>query len=153
MRKLLATLLVIILLPILIPLAILAFATWLFHGALLHVLVWTCWCTRGTNLLLVYSNSPIWHDYIEQNIIPQLPSSTIVLNWSERRTWQWYSLPVMVMRFFGGSREFNPMVVAFRPCRLAKTFRFWQAFKDYKHGNKEPLATLENAMFNYACKP
>ena len=122
---------------------------YLIHGAVLYCFVWLCWCTRGKHVLLVYSDSPVWHAYIEENIIPRLPSSTITLNWSQRRTWRWYSLSVMVFRFVGGTREFNPMIIAFRPFRRAKTFRFWQAFKDYKHGNKATLQSLERDMFTY----
>ena len=149
MRKIFEILLVLLLLPLLIPIIVLAVATWLLHGAALYSLVWICWCTRGTRLLLVYSDSPIWHDYIEANIIPRLPRSTIVLNWSQRRAWYWYSLPVMVVGYFGGTREFNPMVVAFRPFRWARVFRFWRAFQDYKHGDEHTLKTLEREMFAY----
>ena len=149
MRKILEILLVVLFLPLLIPLALIALALYLIHGAALYAIVWLCWCTRGKHVLLVYSDSPIWHDYIEENIIPRLPRSTIILNWSQRRTWRWYSLPVTVVRFFGGTREFNPLVVAFRPCRRARTFRFWQAFRDYKHGNKRTLDAVERDMFAY----
>jgi hypothetical protein len=146
-RATLKFLLVLILIPLLIPLAVVALATHLIHGAVLYALVWLCWCTRGKHILLVYSDSPVWRDYVEDNIIPRLPPSTIVLNWSRRCTWRWYSLPVMVFRFFGGTREFNPMVVVLRPFRRARRFRFWQAFKDYKHGNKTTLQSLERDMF------
>lgn len=149
MRKILEILVVVLLLPLLIPLALFALATYLVHGAALYTIVWLCWSTRGKNVLLVYSDSPIWHDYIEENIIPRLPRSTTILNWSQRRTWRWYSLAVMIVRFFAGTREFNPMVVAFRPFRRARTFRFWQAFKDYKHGNKRTLDSVERDMFAY----
>ncbi len=149
MRKILEILLVVLFLPLLIPLALFALAMYLIHGAALYAIVWLCWCTRGKHVLLVYSDSPIWHDYIEENIIPRLPRSTIILNWSQRRTWRWYSLAVMVVRFFGGTREFNPLVVAFRPFRRARTFRFWQAFRDYKHGNKRTLDSVERDMFAY----
>jgi len=152
MRRFLEILIVILLLPLLIPIAFLALTTWLVHGVLLNVLVWICWCTRGTNLLLVYSDSPVWHDYIEENLIPRLPESTIVLNWSQRRTWRWYSLPVMVLRYFGGTREFNPMIVAFRPFRWATTFRFFQAFKDYKHGKQQTLVSMERDLFAYLAR-
>jgi hypothetical protein len=149
MPKLLQILVAIPLIIILIPLALLVVATWLLHGLALNVLVWLCWCSRGKHLLLVYSDSPHWHDYIEDNIIPRLPNSTVVLNWSQRRTWHWYSLPVMAFRHFGGTREFNPMVVAFRPFRRTKTFRFWQPFKDYKHGKPQALEELERTMLTF----
>ena len=148
MPKPLQILIAIPVIVILIPIVLIVVLTWLLHGLALNALIWLCWCTRGRHVLLVYSESPIWHDYIEKNMIPRLPNSTVVLNWSQRRTWRWYSLPVMVFRYFGGTREFNPMVIAFRPLRWTKTFRFWRAFKDYKHGKVAALEE-EHAMFAF----
>ena len=51
-----------------------------------------------------------------------------------------------VFRHFGGHREFNPLVVLFRPFRLAKVFRFWLAFKDWKHGYREPVERLRQDL-------
>lgn len=149
MPRLLQILITIPIIVILIPIALFVVLTWLLHGIALNVLVWLCWCTRGRHVLLVYSDSPIWHDYIEEKILPRLPTTTVVLNWSQRRTWHWYSLPVLVFRYFGGSREFNPMVVAFRPLRWTRTFRFWQPFKDYKHGKPRALEAEKRKMFSY----
>ncbi|MCA9215078.1 MAG: hypothetical protein KDB27_18545 [Planctomycetales bacterium] len=139
----LAVVLVLLLLP-LVPLLV---TTYFACGFVLQLVVWICWCTRGVNVLLVYSDSPNWHEYIERNIIPRLPASSVTINWSNRRNWKWFSLPVLVLRFFGGSREFNPLIVVFRPFRWAKTYRFWKPFKDYKHGKAERLHALETELF------
>ena len=149
MPKPLKILLAISLVVILAPLVLFVVLTWLLHGVALNVLVWLCWCTRGRHLLLIYSDSPIWHDYVEEHLIPRLPPTTVVLNWSERRTWRWHALPVMIFRYFGGTREFNPMVVAFRPLRWTKTFRFWKPFQDYKHGNPRSLEKEEHRLFSF----
>jgi hypothetical protein len=132
----------------LLPLVPLLLATYFAYAIVLQMVIWTCWSTRGVNVLLVYSDSPNWQEYIETNIIPRLPSSTIAINWSDRRNWKRFSLPVMAARFFGGSREFNPMVVVFRPFHWAKTYRFWRPFKDYRHGKSEPLHALEAKLFS-----
>ncbi len=132
-----------------LPLAPLLFATWFAYAIVLQIAIWTFWSTRGVNVLLVYSDSPTWSGYIEANIIPRLPPSTLTINWSDRRNWRWFSLPVMAARFFGGSKEFNPMIVVFRPFHWAKTYRFWQPFKDYKHGKTGPLQALEAKLFVY----
>ncbi len=149
MPKLLQILIAIPIVIVLIPLVAFVVATWLLHGLALNVLVWICWCTRGRHLLLVTSDSPIWHDYIAEIIVPRLPDNIVVLNWSQRRTWHRFSLPVLVFRYFGGTREFNPIVVAFRPFRWARTFRFWQAFKEYKHGNPSALEDVQCTMLSF----
>ena len=128
---------------VLAPLVAAVLTTYFVYSVLLHILVWTLWCTSGTRVLLVYSDSPNWHDYIEQNIVPRMPSKTIILNWSQRRSWNTYSLPTLIFRHFGGHREFNPLVLVFRPGRRTRAFRFWKAFVDLKRGNQDSLAGLE----------
>jgi len=141
--------LIIALVLLLLPLIPLLLVTYLLYAIVLQVVIWLCWCTRGVNVLLVYSSSPHWQEYIESHIIPKLPPSTVVLNWSERRRWRLFSLSVLAFRLFGGSREFNPLVVVFRPFRWAKTFRFWKPFRDYKHGKTTSLERLEYELFQY----
>lgn len=34
-----------------------------------------------------HGNNPFWKDYCEREILPALPESAIVLNWSERLKW------------------------------------------------------------------
>ena len=132
-------LLAIVFLPLLIPLGV----CFLIYSILLHLTIWIFYCTRRTNVLFVYSDSPIWKDYLEQHVIPHLPDSSIRLNWSERAKWNRISLPVRVFRHFGGDEAYNPMVVIFRPFRMTKIFRFWPPFMDYKHGKPEALEVLQ----------
>ncbi|GAB5407584.1 MAG: hypothetical protein Aurels2KO_58150 [Aureliella sp.] len=129
-----------------LPLLLLTYAA---YSAVLYVVVWLAWCTRSRNVLLVYSNSPNWQDYVETELIPQLPENTIVLNWSERRSWPKLSLPVLVFRHFGGSREFNPIVLVFKPFHWTRTFRFWQAFRAYKHGKPDLLFETQDRLTQY----
>ena len=145
--------LIILLLPLIVVAGCLAMLVFVFYRISLYLLVWSCWCTRGRNVLLVYSESPLWYDDIRATVIPKLPGSSNVLNWSQRRTWKWYQLSVHVARHFGGNREFNPIVVIFRPFRPAKIFRFWSAFKDQKHGKTETLVSLKREMFESISRP
>ena len=91
--------------------------------------------------------------YIEGNILPRLPHGSVVLNWSERRRWRWWSLSAAVFHFFGGSREFNPLAIVVRPLRWVRVFRFWRAFRDAKHGNRNALYPLETQFFSYLGLP
>src|SRR5262245_10553062 len=62
-------------------------------GVVLLLIVWASWCPRGRYALVVYSNSPMWQDYFERDVIPQARDRAAVLNWSERKQWR-YSLSV-----------------------------------------------------------
>lgn len=119
---------------------------WIVYAICLNIVIWVQWCKRGKDILFVYSDSPIWHDYLDERVLPHLGDRAIVLNWSHRKTWN-ESLATAAFRHFGGDKEFNPLAVVFRPFRRARTFRFWQPFRDFKHGKTEPLARLESEFF------
>lgn len=134
-----------ILLVVLLPLIAIVLSVYFAAGALLYLAVWCWWCSSGRNTLLVYSNSPIWREHIEQTLLPRLEGRAVVLNWSERRNWR-PSLAVWAFRYFGGSRAYNPLAIVFRPFRLARTFRFYEPFRDFKHGKSERVAKMTEEL-------
>ena len=74
----------------------------------LYVLVWLWWIgPRQRRTLFVYSDSPIWKEYLERTIIPRLPSHSVVLNWSRRRQWGRLKLSSLLFRRFAGNYEFK----------------------------------------------
>ena len=89
-----------------------------------------------------------WHDYIATEILPLVQKRAVVLNWSERGKWPRLSFRVHVFRHFGGRRDFNPLVVLFRPLRRAKVFRFWLPFKDWKRGYRQPVERLREELLS-----
>jgi hypothetical protein len=145
-RKLGKAVLVILILPIALPLALLAFALQLLLRAVLYLLVWLLWIPKGKDFLFVYSDSPIWREYMISHVLPLVRERAVVLNWSERSRWSPWSLKVSVFRVFGGHREFNPMVVKFQLFRKAKTLRYWSAFQDWKRGYAEPVESLNQQL-------
>ena len=145
-QRLKNTVLVILFLPAVVPLASVAIVLLLLYKATLYLLIWVLWLPRGKDVLFVYSDSPIWHEYMATEILPLVQERAVVLNWSERKKWRRWSLGVAVFHHFGGGREFNPLVVLFRPVRLARVFRFWSAFKDWKQGCREPVERLRQDL-------
>jgi hypothetical protein len=119
---------------------------YLLWGAILYIAVWISWCARGRDVLFVFSNSPIWHDYIQQEILSYLGKRAIVLNWSERKQWN-PSLAILVFRYFSNHRDFNPLALVFRPFRFVKTFRFYKPFKDNKRGDLASVEKIKNELF------
>lgn len=97
-------------------------------------------------MLLIYSDSPIWHDYIVNEIAPLVADRAVVLNWSERRPWRWWSLAVNVLRSYGRGRDYNPVVLLFRPLRRTRAFRFWSAFQDWKHSYPESVERAKQEL-------
>ena len=75
------------LLVVVLPVIVVAGVLWLLAAVLLQLAVWLAWCSRGRYVLVVYSNSPIWQEYFEQQVLPAVGPRGVVLNWSERQRW------------------------------------------------------------------
>jgi hypothetical protein len=144
--KLLKTLLMVPFLLVLSPVILLVLTVYWAFRLVLHALIILTWLPKGKDTLLVYSQSPIWHDYMTTQILPLVRDRAVVLDWSERKTWRKYSVPVPAFRLLGGYRNFNPLVIHFRPLRPALEFRFWTAFKDWKHGDKKAVEQLRQQL-------
>jgi hypothetical protein len=133
------------LLLLLLPLVVVAGVVWLVAAVLLQLVVWLTWCSRGRHVLVVYSDSPIWQEYFEQNVLPAVGSRGVVLNWSDRKQWS-YSLPVALFRFFAGTREFNPLAIVFQPLAWPRRFRFYGPFKTFKHGRHQEVEEMRSQL-------
>ena len=146
MRVLVVALLGVLVVPVVL---LVVYLVHLAVGLLLHLAVWIFWLPKGKDLLFVYSDSPIWHAYIETEILPHVQRRAVVLNWSERRRWPSAirSLAVMCFRYFGGSRNFNPMAVVFCAAVPAKVVRFYQPFRDFKHGKRTAVEAARRDLF------
>jgi hypothetical protein len=135
--------------PVLLPVWIIAGALFLWLALAIHLAVLLWWVPKGRRVIFVYSNSPNWQEYVEANILPRLPKTATVLNWSERSVWPFWSVAVWTFNLYGGSREFNPLGIVIRPFRTPKRFRFWRAFREYKHGKPGSLHAVEREFFDY----
>jgi hypothetical protein len=133
-----------LLLIVLSPILIIVVFLYILWGAILYIAIWLTW--KKEFVLFVYSNSPIWKDYIESEIIPHIQNQAIILNWSERKMWK-LSLPVLAFRYFGKDRNFNPIGIVFRPFRFVKTYRFYEPFREFKHGDPRRVEKLKGEFF------
>ena len=134
------------LLIVLLPVVVIAVLLWLISALLLLSVVWLTWCPRRRYAFVVYSSSPIWQEYFETQVLSRLGARVVVLNWSERKRWT-VSLPVMLFRVFGGTREFNPIAIVFEPLLWPRTFLFYKAFRSFKHGRPEEVERLRLEFF------
>ncbi|HLY62910.1 MAG TPA: hypothetical protein VKV95_19365 [Terriglobia bacterium] len=145
-RKVFEAALIVPFLLIVMPLIVVGLGLHLLNKILIYFLIWLWWLPKGMDVLFVSSESPIWKGYMENQILPLVAGRAIVLIWSKRHEWSRFTFKVRVFRAFGRDRDFNPMVLLFKPLRLAKVFRFLPAFKDWKHGHPETLERLRHDL-------
>lgn len=145
-QRLWRNLLLVLLTPVALPILALALVLWVLSRCVLYLGIWMWWLPQGKDVLLVSSDSPVWKEYMEERIVPLLTDRAIVLNWSERRRWSKWSFPTLVFRAFAGRRNFNPMLVLFRPLRPAKFFRFLPGFQELKHGNVTEVEKIRREL-------
>ena len=135
-----------LLLPIILPLLIVGLVLHFLNNIVIYLFVWVWWLPKGKDVLYVSSESPIWKEYMETEVFPLVAERAIVLSWSARSKWPKWSFAVRVFRTFGRGRDFNPMVVLFRPFRRARIFRFLPAFQEQKHGNSASVEQLRRDL-------
>jgi len=99
--------------------------------------------TQGKFIVFVYSNSPSWKAYIEENILPQIQDHAILLNWSERSQWDKTEWAVQAFHHWGGPENFNPLAIVFCNLVNVRVIRFYSAFQDFKHGKVTALQKAE----------
>src|SRR4051812_26444742 len=130
---------------VLLPFVIVAAAVWSAGAIYLLLIVWTTWCPRGKYALVVYSDSPVWREDFETSVLPVIGHRAAVLNWSDRKRWK-FSLPVVLFRMFGGTREFNPIAIVFQPLTWPRRFRFYRAFRAFKQGHPKEVEQIRNEV-------
>jgi hypothetical protein len=117
------------------------------HKLWLRFRFWLRYTSKGKFILFVYSDSPLWKEYIEANILPRIGKQAVTLNWSERRKWaQENPLEQKVFQSWAGYKEYNPVAIILRPKGRVKVIRFLQAFRDYKHGKGDRLKKAEQEL-------
>ena len=135
LKLLLIALIYLIALPFLVPGYIKGVALrFKFRNVALH---------QGKFVIFVYSDSPNWKAYIEQNILPHIQEHAIILNWSERSQWDKSSWIVQAFRHWGGRRDFNPIAIVFYGLVNVRVIRFYKAFRALKRGKHSILKKVE----------
>jgi hypothetical protein len=140
-----ATLLGLLLAPIIAAWLVLYGALALIWGTTLRLWFWRAHRRHGRHVLFVYSQSPTWQAYIEANILPRLRDRAVVLDWSQRKQWNGMRLwwEARVFEHWAGTREFNPIAIVFATSTDVVCIRFFRAFRAFTNGQPEALREAE----------
>lgn len=163
LSSILLILVLILILPIILAIFVILFIPWYIRKWVLLLRVKQEFYPKGKYILFIYSSNPLWEEYAENNIIPNIASKAYILNWSEKFKWiNQNKLEVKLYKHFMwgrewiwkqnvrmGGQEYNHMAIVFYPWWKPKKFSFWPAFKDYEFGKEEKLKQVEKDFFNY----
>ena len=148
LQRVMNAVLLILFLPFVLPLALVAIILFLLYRITLYLLVWALWLPRGKDILFVYSDSPISHEYMATEVLPLVQERAVVLNWSERTTWHKWSLGVAVFRHFGGDREYSPSRCVVSSSPSSESISLLASFQRLEAGSqrtcREALPRLAN---------
>jgi hypothetical protein len=97
-------------------------------------------------IIFVNSDSPIWHDYLENKWVPRIKENAIILNWSERKQWNKTNWEIRAFHHWGRDREMNPLFIIFRSIFHIQVFRLYDPFTEYKHGKEKELFDMEKEI-------
>ena len=138
----------IVLAIILSPIIIISFLRHYFIGLILKYRFKKKLIHENKHILFAYSDSPHWKEYIENNIEPVIADKTIFINRSQDSEWKKNNLlESKVIKHWGGDKEYNPIAIIFPRKGKINVVRFYQAFKDYKHGNTALLNEKELELY------
>jgi|GEM_PF-2410435 len=117
------------------------------HRLALKVRFWLRHGRKRKRVLFVYSDSSIWKDYIEKNILPRIESHSIILNWSKRREWgRRMQLESELFTQFAGPGKFVPVAILFSPMGKARIFRLWRLADNSKSDKIKVSKQVEQAF-------
>ncbi|MGE0133249.1 MAG: hypothetical protein AB7U82_34665 [Blastocatellales bacterium] len=101
-------------------------------------------------ILFVYTQSEHWSPYIEQKILPSISDHAVVINRTTQQQWKKeFALEKRAIELWADI-EANPIALVFKPYKKVKAFRFYEAFRDFKHGKESKLNTLCQEFYDYA---
>jgi hypothetical protein len=133
-----------------IPVFLVVAPLYFLYLGLLRLMVELLWVARGKRVLLIYSRSPVWQEHIESTWLPRLGDRAVILNWSDRKQWSSGSpFTALIFRHWAPPRNFNPGVILFPGFLRTKQLGFYDAFRDWKHGNEAPLRKAEMELFDF----
>jgi hypothetical protein len=118
-----------------------SFAAWMNFRALRRFR--THYGPLGKDVILVYSNSPHWSEYIESHWIPRWGARLVVVNLSQRNGWRRETSPEAAVVGRRRREPTHPLVVVVPRSGNAKHFSFRTAFHKRKFGDGVPLASME----------
>jgi hypothetical protein len=140
-QGLLAAPIVIVLLVALLPVLVLWYVARLVRGSWLRSRILLTW-PKGKIALVAYTDNRKWAPYIQQEILPAIERSCVVVDrfhaqWKER-----FPLEAQLINHWGGHFSYNPIAIVFPPLGRPRVFRLYKPFQEMRRGRPEQLHAI-----------
>lgn len=110
------------------------FSSFIF-GILLRVKWWFKYGRIGKNFLIVYSNSPKWESYFQNEIIPLFNNNAVIVNISTDHNIAKTHIELVAHKEWAGYENHTPIVLYIPKFGIVKKVRFYSAFIEAKKTN------------------
>jgi hypothetical protein len=100
----------------------------------------------GKFVLIAYTESELWAPYIENVLLPQIADHCVVVNRSRENWKRQFRAERGALSFWGGWRSHTPIAVVLRPWGRIRVFRFYDSFKQMKHGQTTSLEAMSSDL-------
>jgi hypothetical protein len=141
----------VLLFPLVVVMAVISFVVLLaglpllfVYKILLRILLLKYWIREGKDVLFVYSDGPVWREYMLNEVLPLVRERAVVLNCSERSRWK-FSLAKLLFYAYKSNRNWNPMVLVFPRIGRVRQIRFHDAFKSFK-ATRGPVDEMRESL-------
>jgi len=105
----------------------------------------------GKDVVIVYTDSPHWKDYIETHWLPRWGHRAVALDRS--RPWSFDQPEARLWQAVAGSIEHTPVAIVVPPQGRVHVVRFYLAFRDFKHGKDRKLREAEARLAKLLDEP
>jgi len=120
---------------------------WWLQGRWLRYQFEVKWGQHGKRVLLVYSETREWQQYVAEERIAGLRERAVLLKWARRSEMKRNApLETKIFSHWGDDRMFNPTAIYLPKWGKVKTIRFRQAFKDFRHGKEQELRKTRDQL-------
>ena len=136
-----------------VALAVVAVIAWRYVLARQRVIAAfrAAYAGTGKDVLVVYTDSPHWKEYIETQWLPRWGDRAIAFDRS--KPWREDQVEARLWRAVAGSAEHTPVVIVVPPRGKVRIVRFWLAFRDFKHGKDKRLRDAEARLATILGEP
>jgi hypothetical protein len=129
------------------PLGVAFIIGWVLATIALHLALLVAWLPRGRRVLFVTTASDArWKRYIDENVLPQLPRTAVVLDGTTRDQWSPLQLAPWLFRMWSGPRADGPIAIVVRPLSGPRVFRFSEPLLQLDLGHPEGVQAIQRDL-------